>query len=146
MDLAKQVLVDNVLYTPFVVLPFFYCCKAVIQGTDDDRRPLEIAASALEQYRQNFAIDNGMSASIWLWADVLVFAVPLWMRMPVCQVISFSFTMLLSCMRGGEDSDASAILERMPMRASITNGIEWLQQVELRVAAPTDDALSGAWN
>mmetsp|Transcript_45561 Transcript_45561/g.145331 ORF Transcript_45561/g.145331 Transcript_45561/m.145331 type:complete len:282 (+) Transcript_45561:38-883(+) len=103
-DLAKQVLVDNLLWVPCIFFPCFYSFKLAIQGGGDEPRPVLLAA--LERYGANWKQDNLASMSVWILGDVLVFAVPAWLRMPASHGLCFAFTMLLSYLRGAEASGA----------------------------------------
>jgi len=92
LGVVKQVCLDNFAYTPFVFFPTFYSCKALVKG--DSRQ------QALERYKENFLEDNIVSCKVWLWADLLIFGVPPWIRMPIFQAVNFGYMIVLSSMRG----------------------------------------------
>lgn len=103
-DVLKQVLLDNFVYTPLVFFPIFYSCKAAVQN--EPGAVNERALQAGRKYVDNMLEDNLVSCKVWLLADILIFTVPAWMRMPAFQLVGFSFTMILSHMRGASSMDA----------------------------------------
>merc|ERR1719499_993379 len=62
--------------------------------------------NGLKKYRHNLSVDLPVLWSVWLAADLLVYSVPMFMRLPLDHTIAFSWTMLLSFMRGAT-SDSS---------------------------------------
>jgi len=114
-DLAIQVIVDQFIISPFIYFPIFYILKEFLHrcleprqmGADDDpnkadkvkdNRPLVMRA--MSNYGGNFWVDNLLSLSIWLPADIFIFMVPMVMRMPLDHAVAFVWTMILSVMRG----------------------------------------------
>jgi len=103
-DLFKQVALDTFAYTPFVFFPLFYTCMKFIKGgLPSCMEPVESAREALCTYRENFVIDNLSCASVFLWADIVIFTVPAYMRLPTIQMVNFVYMMALSWMRGNEN-------------------------------------------
>merc|ERR1719343_1166172 len=64
----------------------------------------------LLKYRGNVVSDNILSMLFWLPGDLLAFAAPMYMRLPLEHSVSFVWTMILSYRRGGAGptSDASS--------------------------------------
>mmetsp|Transcript_44192 Transcript_44192/g.99609 ORF Transcript_44192/g.99609 Transcript_44192/m.99609 type:complete len:260 (+) Transcript_44192:69-848(+) len=103
-DLAKQVILDNFVWVPLAFFPSFYAFKAVIQGVgDSEREPLLTTAWRL--YRNHLMQDWAASMAFWIPGDLLVFAIPAWLRLPASHGLGFSWFVLLSWMRGAK-SDA----------------------------------------
>jgi hypothetical protein len=101
-DLVKQVMIDNLWIMPFVYFPVFYILKELLATKfSDASAPME----ALRKCRKNMFQDNSLSLLFWIPGDSLAFAAPIYMRLPIEHLISFSWTMLLSYLRGsGEPS------------------------------------------
>jgi hypothetical protein len=100
IDLLKQVFYDNFIHYTFIYFPVFYAFKTMVQtGTESDEN---IVTKALQKYRTNFVSDNLSIWSLWVPGDLLVYACPLWMRLPLNHAISAVWTIILSHMRGGE--------------------------------------------
>jgi len=115
MDLVKQVCYDNFLLETMIYFPVFYVIREVVNGNGGGegcgkegkeglqlpRRTFGHAVHAgVMKYAQNFKQDNLASWAVWVPADVVVYAVPMFMRMPLDHLVSFGWTMLLSHMRG----------------------------------------------
>jgi len=103
--LAKQVCLDNFCYTPFVYFPVFYLSQTVIQGDAvcSGTEPYKVAEDALQQYGQNVFVDNAFTAAVFIPGDVLVFLMPVWLRMPVLHSFNFTYAALLSSIRGSKE-------------------------------------------
>lgn len=61
----------------------------------------QAAQAALRRYRTNFWADNLASCLVWVPGDLLIYAAPMYLRMPMDHLLSFLWTMVLSFMRGG---------------------------------------------
>lgn len=108
-DAVKQVAFDVFFHLPFLYLPSFYFLKQCIQGQSNgsisdktisftDLQKVVIAAWA--NYRANWSTDVPIMTCVWAPADCLVFAVPIWLRLPVRNAVSFCWTSYLSFSRG----------------------------------------------
>ena len=97
-DVAKQVLFDVGIHLPFMYYPTFYTVKQMVQGVSAN--PLEAVPNAVSQYQKNFVADNKAMLMVWLPSDILIFSVPLWMRLPLRHVVSFGWTSYVSFVRG----------------------------------------------
>jgi len=57
---------------------------------------------AMAKYQRNLVSDNLAIWGLWIPADLIIYAVPVWMRLPLNHAVSLAWTMILSWMRGGE--------------------------------------------
>jgi hypothetical protein len=103
-ELLKQVAFDNFVHYPFIYFPFFYVFKETIQGTGYES-PLAIPAYGLAKYQTNCVEDNLKMWALWIPGDLIVYAVPLWMRLPLNHGLSFIWTCYLSFLRGSKIGD-----------------------------------------
>jgi len=103
IDLLKQTAYDNFIHYTFVYYPVFYFFKELIQGNkpgaEDQPNPVQ---RGLTKYWGNFVTDNLYMWSLWVPGDLLVYACPIWMRLPLNHGISLIWTMILSSLRGGD--------------------------------------------
>jgi len=97
VDLFKQVLLDNFIVDTLIYFPVFYVIKEMIYFNCCG---LSAVASGLSKYRKNFREDNLAGWAIWIPTDFLIYAAPMYLRMPLDHGVSFLWTMLLSYMRG----------------------------------------------
>lgn len=93
IDLAKQVLLDNAIYGPVMIFPCFYLLKAAVQERIS-------FVEGLSRYRDNILEDNLLSCSFWVPADIIIFAAPSWLRMPLVSGGSYTWMVILSWARG----------------------------------------------
>jgi len=110
IDLLKQVLYDNFIVQPFIYFPVFYIIRELTQlGISDHlvpssgqkyNGPMTAIKDASAKYAKNFKEDNLTSMSIWIPGDIFIYAVPMYLRMPLDHALMFVFIMILSCMRG----------------------------------------------
>lgn len=97
-SLAAQTAVDLTVLT-LVYLPTFYVFKAgVFSGSAD---PYVWLSSGLNNYSTNFSKDEFDLIRVWAPADLIIFSVPLYLRLPVRHIVSFVWTAYLSFSRGG---------------------------------------------
>lgn len=115
VDLAKQVLFDNFIHYTFVYFPVFYVFKECIQSGDKDkeltRSPMDIIKGGLQKYQKNFWGDNCAIWALWIPADVVIYAIPIWMRLPANHGLSFLWTCILSAMRGDKIENSPSPVE-----------------------------------
>lgn len=96
--LAAQTGLDLTILT-LVYLPAFYIFKASVFSESSD--PSEWFSTGVDTYATNFEKDETDLLKVWLPADLICFSVPLYLRMPVRQSVSFLWTVYLSFARGG---------------------------------------------
>ena len=54
------------------------------------------------KYRHNFIPDNLAMWAMWVPCDAVIYAIPIWMRLPANHLISLIWTCILSWMRGAK--------------------------------------------
>jgi len=104
-DLLKQILFDNFIHYTFVYYPIFYSLKEMVQGPAGLDVIVDAVGKGLKRYRRNMATDL---CRIWAFSipgDLLVFTIPMWLRMPVNHAQGFIWTMILSFLRGAEKDE-----------------------------------------
>jgi len=105
IDLVKQTVYDNFIHYTFVYFPVFYMFKELIQADSSKGAGIDVAKmgeNALSKYWNNCVTDNLYMWSLWVPGDLLVYACPIWMRLPLNHLISLAWTMILSNLRGSE--------------------------------------------
>ena len=55
---------------------------------------------AMSKYKTTFWVDNIGMLAFWLPADIVIYSVPIWIRLPLSHTISFMWTAILSAYRG----------------------------------------------
>eukprot|EP00927_Polykrikos_kofoidii_P014595 TRINITY_DN1641_c0_g1_i2.p1 TRINITY_DN1641_c0_g1~~TRINITY_DN1641_c0_g1_i2.p1 ORF type:complete len:261 (-),score=35.10 TRINITY_DN1641_c0_g1_i2:49-831(-) len=99
IDLLKQTALDNFVHYTFIYFPVFYMFKESIQG-ESNKSFVDTVGSALNKYKSNFMQDNMAMWALWVPFDLIIYAVPIWMRLPLNHGVSFVWTCILSWMRG----------------------------------------------
>merc|ERR550525_528209 len=104
IDLVKQTCLDNFIHYTFVYYPVFYTFKEMIQGgaASSDPNAPGLFQRAMAKYKNNFWTDNAAIWGLWIPADLIIYAGPIWTRLPVNHFVSLIWTMILSWMRGNE--------------------------------------------
>jgi len=108
IDMAGQVFVDIFIFQILIYFPVFYIIKGLIQGKQSF---WENAKQGLGKYHVNMVADNLASCAIWIPADVVIFACPMYLRMPMEHMVSFGWTMFISAMRGSPDKQVAKDLQ-----------------------------------
>jgi len=98
-DLVKQILYDNFVHYTFIYWPVFYCFKELIQGSGFG---MDTVQAAMSKYWNNCVTDNLAMWGLWIPMDVVIYAVPVWLRLPMNHAVSAAWCVILSWMRGGE--------------------------------------------
>ena len=101
-QLFGQVAADFFIIQPFVYWPVFYMFKTYVDVDNGASSTVDIASSALEKYSGTFWQDNLGMCAFWLPADIIIYSVPVWLRLPLNHGISFVWCSILSFWRGGE--------------------------------------------
>merc|ERR1711879_950850 len=109
-DLLKQVALDNFGHNPFLYFPLFYSVREVVQANFEEEGEVEEEADlpglrdlvhrAMGKYRENMVVDNLRASALWIPGGLIVYSVPLWLRMPSSHGISLAWTMAMSFFRG----------------------------------------------
>ena len=121
--LAGTVAIDFFAIQPFLYWPAYYWVKevgydsgvAVSVSKDKEKANQEaeevnktsILLKALGKYKDNFWQDNLGMCGFWLPADLIIYSVPLHMRLHLNHGISFAWVALVSIFRGGSNVVAS---------------------------------------
>lgn len=92
--------VDNFVHYPFVYFPVFYVFKQSLQGGDGPFDPGKIIQDAATKYKQNGIEDNVKMWLLWVPGDIIVYSVPIWLRLPLNHGLSFIWICYLSFLRG----------------------------------------------
>jgi len=95
----------------WIYYPLFYALKGITQSDRGSIKPAELYTAVKNKLRSNFIDDVTTSWVVWMPANMLVFALPLWLRLPVLHSISFGWICLLSILRGKEKSGGDSISE-----------------------------------
>jgi len=91
-----QVFFDNFIHNPFIYFPCFYVCKEYILEKDFQKS----FKKGILTYKKNFKEDNLKIIQLFIVGDIIAFAVPIWLRLPIIHSISFVWTCYLSFSRG----------------------------------------------
>merc|ERR1711920_401446 len=91
-QLVGQCLFDLCVYVPFCYYPVFY----VFQGSINE----ESLVTVLARYKKNCVTDFVANFAFWGPGDVVVFAVPVWIRLPLSHFGGYMWNSILSWMRG----------------------------------------------
>ena len=117
-DLCKQVAFDNFVHYTFIYFPVFYVFKEAIQGTGYDKTPSSVVSTGLGTYfGQNFVEDNAKMYATWIPGDFIIYAVPMWLRLPTNHALSFLWTCYLSFLRGDANDEDEDIKEYRNLKA-----------------------------
>eukprot|EP00667_Euglena_gracilis_P019658 EG_transcript_21116 len=96
--IAKQVAFDICIHLPFMYYPTFYVMKEFVLG--NSWAPSDFVGNGLHKYWHNCTTDVARMTSVFLPADIVLFSIPIWLRLPLRQVVSFCWTSWLSFSRG----------------------------------------------
>lgn len=108
LNMVGQIFVDNCIFECLIYFPFFYTMKEMMQGGSSVRVGAGAVSSGLRKYWKNIYTDNLAGWAVWIPADVVIFAVPMFLRMPTEHGISFGWTMFMSAMRGAPEKFGKA--------------------------------------
>ena len=85
-SLAKTIALGVAFFLPCIYFPCFYTVKEFLTGKSYN--PLDWARDGVAKYVHNAPVDIRALWSFWGPGNILVFSVPLWLRMPVRHVLS----------------------------------------------------------
>eukprot|EP00041_Stephanoeca_diplocostata_P010514 m.166972 g.166972 ORF g.166972 m.166972 type:complete len:343 (+) comp18179_c0_seq1:295-1323(+) len=119
--LTKQVFADILIVQPFLYWPIYYTFKEVTFAPADDPRSLgAVVMDALHKTVSSCVVDNlGMSA-FWIPANYYIYAVPMYLRLPINHAVSLVWCCILSFWRGPADSGNTDAIDDdvAPVRAT----------------------------
>ena len=111
-NLAKQVLVDQMIYHPLCYFPVFYTCKEIIQG--DATSPPDAVRRAITAYVPNALDDLKALWQIFFPTAIVQFSVmPMHLRVPFTATVGFFWCGILSWTRGAKIAEPPAITRRL---------------------------------
>lgn len=97
--LFQQIALDFTFIQPFMYFPVFYGFKTFVdERAEGDTRPAW--RIALDNLKNNFVQDNFGMMAFWLPMDVVIYSVPLYLRLPLNHAVSFAWCCILSIFRG----------------------------------------------
>lgn len=113
ISVLKLAAFNNFLFSPFVFFPVFYLFKAVsvLAMAKEDLTPEAVFRGSARRTEAGFIEDNLMNLKLWLPGDAVCFAVPVWVRLPLSNAISFFFNVCLSMLRGKVQDDSEVARE-----------------------------------
>ena len=107
--LGGTIALDFLLIQPLLYWPSYYCVKEIGYADNDhasNGSDHGVLSSAMAKYRNNFWQDNLGMCGFWLPMDLIIYSVPLHLRLHLNHIISFSWVALVSFFRG----DAEPVL------------------------------------
>ena len=110
-NLAKQVLVDQMIYHPLCYFPVFYTCKEIIQG--EATSPPDAVRRAITNYVPNAVEDLKALWQIFFPTAIVQFSVmPMHLRVPFTATVGFFWCGILSWMRGAQLAEEPVLIRR----------------------------------
>lgn len=110
MNVAKKVLMTNLIADPLFFFPTFYTFREVLSltGKPEPLVLVKCAQRGWANYMTNWPADWFNSWAVWLPSHALIYGVcPLHLRMPAVAGVSFGYVGLLSYTRGKLDDNTS---------------------------------------
>jgi hypothetical protein len=95
---AKQVAFDLLIHLPLMYFPAFYTVKELVQG--NSYNPVDWVVNGCTKYYNNMTTDLTKLWALWGPADIILFSVPMYLRMPLRHIVSLGWTSYLSFLRG----------------------------------------------
>lgn len=89
--------------------PTFYAVKEFVQG--DSWNPADWVVNGCTKYYNNSQKDLTAMFMVWFPSDIVIFAVPIWLRLPSRHAVSLAWTSYLSFLRGGSTKEVAPIAE-----------------------------------
>jgi len=136
LDMAGQIAVDLFIIGVFIYFPVFYVIKAMCQETGSI---LSRAQKGLGKYWTNIVSDNLAYGPIWIPADVVIFSVPMYLRMPLEHLVSIGWTMFMSATRGATEKPEKKMEAEEKMIVTVASGESdrhWTSQKRLSTEDP----------
>jgi len=100
-ELFGQILLDFVFVQPVLYFPVFYGFKTFVDPSFKEGETR--FGNAFANWKKNFFQDNIGMSLFWLPMDIVIYSVPLWIRLPLNHGISFLWVCVLSFYRGEDD-------------------------------------------
>jgi hypothetical protein len=101
-QLFGQIGLDFVFIQPVIYWPTLYFFKECTQRTPEGgkRTASDVISGAITKIRANFWEDNLGMCAFWLPLDLVIYSVPIWLRLPLNHGISFVWCAVMSFWRG----------------------------------------------
>ncbi len=103
-QVMQQIGLDFFVIQPFLYWPSYYFAKSIAYSPSSPTS--QIASDAMSKYRKNFVADNVGMCGFWLPMDVIIYSIPLHLRMHSTHFIAFTWLAGVSMFRGGNDPAA----------------------------------------
>ncbi|GBG30088.1 Protein SYM1 [Hondaea fermentalgiana] len=99
--LFSQIGLDIIVFQPFMYFPVFYNFKTLMSTDPEVHASLSNHFSAaFARWRTNFFEDNVGMSFFWFPADLVIYSVPVYLRLPLVHTVSFAWSCILSVFRG----------------------------------------------
>lgn len=105
IELVGQVLADC-FFTVLIYFPVFYIIKELMQSGGSVSSRIQ---AGLSKYWKNIVQDNLASLALWIPANFIIFAAPMFLRMPLEHGVSFAWTMFMSARRGATNEQETKL-------------------------------------
>lgn len=103
-------LVDNFVINPIIYWPIFYSFKEICFAEAGDHRSIsQMLSDVAASYKNTWINDNLSMAYFWIPANLLIYAVPIHLRLPMNHCISAAWSFILSCFWGAKVEEKGAI-------------------------------------
>eukprot|EP00750_Incisomonas_marina_P012018 INCI16490.1.p2 GENE.INCI16490.1~~INCI16490.1.p2 ORF type:complete len:329 (-),score=56.44 INCI16490.1:114-1100(-) len=122
LNVVGQTAFDNFLHYTFIYFPVFYVFKESIQGTGYEKTIASVTGKSLGKYRENFLEDNTKIWGLWIPGDLVIYAVPMWLRLPLNHALSFIWTCYLSFLRGDRSDSTKSAEEVVAVAEDVASG------------------------
>uniref|UniRef100_A0A7S2WFS8 Uncharacterized protein n=1 Tax=Mucochytrium quahogii TaxID=96639 RepID=A0A7S2WFS8_9STRA len=99
-SLFGQIALDFVFIQPFLYFPVFYGFKTFV---DEEDKGGSRWMNAFQNWKNNFFVDNLGMCGFWLPMDLIIYSVPVYLRLPINHAISFIWCCVLSIFRGDDE-------------------------------------------
>eukprot|EP00512_Aurantiochytrium_limacinum_P001036 CAMPEP_0171493052 /NCGR_PEP_ID=MMETSP0958-20121227/4754_1 /TAXON_ID=87120 /ORGANISM="Aurantiochytrium limacinum, Strain ATCCMYA-1381" /LENGTH=264 /DNA_ID=CAMNT_0012026645 /DNA_START=237 /DNA_END=1031 /DNA_ORIENTATION=+ len=99
--LFGQIALDFAVIQPLMYFPVFYSFKTLLDTDPEVQASLANRfSSAFKKWKDNFFQDNFGMCAFWLPMDLVIYSVPVYLRLPLNHAISFVWCCILSVFRG----------------------------------------------
>lgn len=100
-QVLQQIGLDFLLIQPVIYWPSYYFCKTLT--LEPSARPKDsLISSSWTIYRPNMYEDNVGMCAFWLPMDLVIYSLPIHLRMHATHGIAFAWVGVVSLFRGGE--------------------------------------------
>ena len=106
-SLLQQIGLDFVIIQPLLYWPAFYLCKEyVIQITENiEETGNNLFIRAMNRYKETAIEDNFGMCGFWFPIDLIIYSVPIHLRLPLNHGASLAWTGIVSIFRGATEDE-----------------------------------------